>query len=435
MSMSPKTVLSLLFISSAFASSSNNKNYGYSRNHNIQVKSEQIANTTNFAINSSVTSSVSSTTSSSHSKWIVSEQFDLHPPSLPQRETDIFAYCALFEAIRKRNYDQTLLLLSVFPQLKLTRYFHEIKKNLYLNFYHLAFIVFPLEEFKTLVSFSSEEELIYPSGNGLNLYWQIFSQNSHVHVGKLNGHVGYIAEMRPPYPGHYHMTTRLLSTLLIVLVCSGNYINGAKLSGNKRRRVPTQIMTDFLNDAPAAKRAAGLLKASFTQVEPSPTSVEQIYADNPSPVSEETKATKVAVASSSSFAEVAEPEPRLFLPLRIIRLDEQTMQAIVELVKADNRFDLSLIFMMKDITFDTYVNYKNSMKTVESHVITLLSDDIFESESEEEAEAAVVEESESEEVEESESETDQVVEELAEEFITTPDNEFAFDFTNDNFLN
>lgn len=244
--------------------------------------------------------------------------------------------------------------------------------------------------------------------------------------------MSYKTKTQPTYPGHYQMISRLLSTLFIALICSGSFINGAEIAGSKRRRVPTQIMTEYLSEAPAAKRSTGLLKASFAPVEPSPSGVEQLYDDNPSPVFEEDKAPEAVAASSSSSSATVELEPHLVLLLRIIHLDQQTMQAIANSVRNDNRFDLSLIFIINNINFDSFVNVNGSIKTVEAHIISLLSDDIFGSESED-AEAACVQESDSE--EEAQDQVEEGAEEWAGEFMTSPGEEFVFDFTNDNILN
>ena len=231
------------------------------------------------------------------------------------------------------------------------------------------------------------------------------------------------------------MPSRLISSLFIAFICSGNLINGAQISGNKRRRVPTQVMTEYLNDAPSTKRSTGLLQASFAPVKPSPTGVSEVFGDNPSPVLEFKTETAVPIITSSSSsspiissssAEIAAPrdeveseseseidEERLVLPIRIVRLDEEVMQTMVEALKAKNHIDLSLIFMVRNISFDTFVEYNGSIKTLQYHLINLLRADNQESQAKEDDEEAS----------------------LANDFITNPDDEFIFDFSNDNYLN
>ena len=104
--------------------------------------------------------------SASTSTWIIGDRFDLHPPSLPQSTHNLEAYRALFRAMGRRDFETTCLILSVFPDLSMTRYFKELRKGCHMNYYQLALITFTLEEFTTIVSFGHESDLIIPYGRG-----------------------------------------------------------------------------------------------------------------------------------------------------------------------------------------------------------------------------------------------------------------------------
>lgn len=100
------------------------------------------------------------------SPWIVDDRFDLHPTGLPQSSVDVAVYRSLFKAMGRRDFETTCLILSLFPGVKMTRYFLELTKECYMNFYQLALIRFPFEEFETIVSFGKEDDLIIPYGKG-----------------------------------------------------------------------------------------------------------------------------------------------------------------------------------------------------------------------------------------------------------------------------
>lgn len=183
----PRTLLSVFFallISFTFASSSSSNRNSLKRKR-VEVESETeniLAATKSFYSGSSSSSSTKSTTSTQptqptkptevyqQSRWVIGNHFDLHPTALPQLEDDILAYRALFNAIMRKDFDATFLILSVFPQLRLTRYIYEISSNLYMNYYHLASIIFPVEQFKTLVSFGNEADLVYPYSTGTSMF-------------------------------------------------------------------------------------------------------------------------------------------------------------------------------------------------------------------------------------------------------------------------
>lgn len=102
-------------------------------------------------------------------KYLVKRNVDLDPPTLPHCDNNLAAYRALFIAIARCDFDRAFLLLNVFLELKLTRYLQERNKNVFVNFYHMAIMAFPLAEFKTLASFgeATEPTCLTSKGSGI----------------------------------------------------------------------------------------------------------------------------------------------------------------------------------------------------------------------------------------------------------------------------
>lgn len=165
------TALVSFLLASAFASSSSS-NANPLKRKDIEVLTENVAKVARISGEADNTGSkkyIPTPYTGPTSEYITKGNVDLHPPSLPQRGDNLQAYEALFCAICRRDFETTFIILSVFPQLKLTRYVHKINADLYMNCYHLALMYFSAEDFKTFVSFGHEADLVYPYSLGANL--------------------------------------------------------------------------------------------------------------------------------------------------------------------------------------------------------------------------------------------------------------------------
>lgn len=196
-------LVTLLLTSSSFASSPNENNNNRLKRKSIEVTEENMlkaprTNNNNNGISSSGLNRTPHTGPTS--KYIVKGNVDLHPPSLPQREENLEVYEALMHAMTRRDTETTFLILALFPQLKLTRYFHKTSINLYINFYHLAILSFSAEDFKTFVSFGDESDLVFPLGFGssiLDFAMKSKDQAKIEYLTKaLHPHINQVAELK-----------------------------------------------------------------------------------------------------------------------------------------------------------------------------------------------------------------------------------------------
>lgn len=176
-------LITLLLVGSSFVSTSSTKKYFLKRKF-IEIKTEsdsdlmENGDTTSASItpSSSTVSQVPSMTVTTKTKkypsnpWNISDKFDLDPQSLPQRKENLHVYRTLFVALGTGDFETTCLLLTLFDDLKMTRYFQELKNGHFLTFYHLAFVKFSIEEFKTIASFCDESDLVYPSCRGSTIF-------------------------------------------------------------------------------------------------------------------------------------------------------------------------------------------------------------------------------------------------------------------------
>lgn len=120
------------------------------------------------------------------SPWLIADKFDLNPEDLPQRKDNLYAYRSLFMAIGRGDFETTCLLLNLFDDLKMTRYFKELKNGNLLTFYHLAIVKFPVEEFKTIVTFGEESDLVYPSSKGSTVFDMAMSSRDESKISYLS---------------------------------------------------------------------------------------------------------------------------------------------------------------------------------------------------------------------------------------------------------
>lgn len=176
-----RTLVSVLFsLLLAFSSASAPETRSSLKRKHIEIKSESISDASQSGC-TSVSSSLSSSSNPSpvirsavpappSNPWIIANRFDLDPVGLPQSKKHLVANRALFMALGRGDFETTCLLLSLFDDLKLSRYFQELLKNSYLTFYHLAIMKFSVEEFKTIISFCNELDILYPSSGGRSVF-------------------------------------------------------------------------------------------------------------------------------------------------------------------------------------------------------------------------------------------------------------------------